>query len=489
MGEHRMKLLLLISLLFPAAANAGSYYALGQWASSATVTVNGSSYVGDSTSTGTVTAAIIGSSTDAALSGFTPNGSSAVLASTGIFTSRIFIGQVPDTNISKHLLPVPLNIYGGQDYGAGDSIQIHGSLGLTTTYGLIDVSDSVQALRLGYYNGVTLKTVWVDGQLGVHTGTPAYDLDVAGAGRFTGQAIIQGSGTVQGPFNVATSTFAVLNGLVGVGTSSPGALLDVHGDGSTIDGANNIQLRVQGIAHQANIMLESPASITGTSLLIFGFPGAASQGFGSEMESTAAVVYANGTEYVRVSSTGLVGIGTTNPGSKLTVYNGDIRLSTSTGSNGVIFQDGSKQITAAPGSLSNAIRLQSSGYTTVGTSSWTKLEMSSLIFETGAFSVDHSSTSVAQAPLVGVYRASCWATAHTAADGFVAMVEVYKNGVAISSNGQHIMGGGTYDDTPPHAEALVQLAVGDQITCYGWQNTGGNLSMGDGAMEMFYIGQ
>ena len=46
---------------------------------------------------------------------------------------------------------------------------------------------------------------------------------------------------------------------------------------------------------------------------------------------------------------GSVGIGTNTPTSKLTVFDGDIQVSTTGGSRGIIFQDGSKQITAATG--------------------------------------------------------------------------------------------------------------------------------------------
>ena len=42
-----------------------------------------------------------------------------------------------------------------------------------------------------------------------------------------------------------------------------------------------------------------------------------------------------------------VGIGTPNPASALSVFNGDIRISTNTGSRGIIFQDGTVQLTSA----------------------------------------------------------------------------------------------------------------------------------------------
>ena len=49
-----------------------------------------------------------------------------------------------------------------------------------------------------------------------------------------------------------------------------------------------------------------------------------------------------------VVSTGNVGIGTAAPESRLHVKDGDIRISTTTGSRGIIFQDGTVQTTAIP---------------------------------------------------------------------------------------------------------------------------------------------
>lgn len=52
-------------------------------------------------------------------------------------------------------------------------------------------------------------------------------------------------------------------------------------------------------------------------------------------------------EWMRIDETGDVGIGTTDPQSRLHVSNGDIRISTTAGSRGIIYQDGSTQ-TRAP---------------------------------------------------------------------------------------------------------------------------------------------
>ena len=49
---------------------------------------------------------------------------------------------------------------------------------------------------------------------------------------------------------------------------------------------------------------------------------------------------------VVVSTSGNVGIGTTNPLNKLVVLNGNIQISTTTGNRGIVFQDGTTQLTA-----------------------------------------------------------------------------------------------------------------------------------------------
>jgi len=87
--------------------------------------------------------------------------------------------------------------------------------------------------------------------------------------------------------------------------------------------------------------------------------------------SSATITYTNGTNAgLTVSSgvvvsTGNVGIGTAAPESRLHVKDGDIRISTTTGSRGMIFQDGTTQTTAASASPSGHSVFTANGTFTV----------------------------------------------------------------------------------------------------------------------------
>ena len=72
---------------------------------------------------------------------------------------------------------VKVNIF-AQDDPAFDSIRIHGSNAASNEYGIINVSDSGQYERLGYFNGSGMGTVFLDGNTGVGTMTPEQELSV-----------------------------------------------------------------------------------------------------------------------------------------------------------------------------------------------------------------------------------------------------------------------------------------------------------------------
>ena len=72
--------------------------------------------------------------------------------------------------------------------------------------------------------------------VGVNTTSPAYALDVAGAGRVSQQAIVDGTMTVAGSaFSVGGSTLAIAAGKVGVGLSNPQGTLEIY------SGVNNYE--------------------------------------------------------------------------------------------------------------------------------------------------------------------------------------------------------------------------------------------------------
>lgn len=72
-----------------------------------------------------------------------------------------------------------------------------------------------------------------------------------------------------------------------------------------------------------------------------------------------------GTSSLAVAA-GKVGIGTASPSSRLELVDGDIRITTTTGSRGIIFQDGTTQVTAGVSGTFNAPAVFNSSLTVNG---------------------------------------------------------------------------------------------------------------------------
>lgn len=66
----------------------------------------------------------------------------------------------------------------------------------------------------------------------------------------------------------------------------------------------------------------------------------------------------------------IIGVGTPSPVSKLTISDGDIRISTTTGSRGIIFQDGSSQTTSAQPAVFSSTYAIITADTALGTDPW-----------------------------------------------------------------------------------------------------------------------
>src|SRR5713101_1630293 len=134
------------------------------------------------------------------------------------------------------------------------------------------------------------------------------------------------------------------NGNVGIGTTSPGAKLDVSGSTFlqyvTLSDATSygaISFRETGGSSKGHIGMTGSGS--GSTYI-----GGANAFQIWNGQNTPMVFGTNGTERARIDASGNVGIGTTTPGYKLDVA-GRIRSS----ADGFMFPDGTVQLTASPG--------------------------------------------------------------------------------------------------------------------------------------------
>ena len=251
------------------------------------------------------------------------------------------------------------------------------------------------------------NTIWIgtsNVRVGISTSTPQYTLDVQGGIRSSGQIISQGSITVQGSgFSVGRSTFVVGNGSVTI------QLMDIYGSTLSlrdntlylrtnaavaalyIDSAFVMEQRSNGptadnssFAMQnrtvvgepvgdKGLVLRSPGGywfeIQGTQTLwalnistnqnvSIGEPSVGATTIARSTFSPLSKLVVNGNQSIGMNYNdiaaptdgliveGSVGVGQDAPSSKLHVADGDIRITTTTGSRGIIFQDGSTQSTA-----------------------------------------------------------------------------------------------------------------------------------------------
>ncbi|MDE2079676.1 MAG: hypothetical protein KGI73_04835, partial [Patescibacteria group bacterium] len=221
-------------------------------------------------------------------------------------------------------------------YKSGGILQIQGSAG--NTVGGTATQNSYLAVNL------------TSGNVGIATTSPAYTLSVNGQGTFNGN-VLHGIGTPAASTDAANKSYVdtLVNGgggtawtvsgsdtyvnpttqNVGIGTTSPGARLDVEGGGIISAGAMYLN---GSSVNSGNTSLILNNGLSGeTYALTAGIPNVAQTGF--SISKLTGYSYGGG---IQTSSTpiftingGNVGIGTTNPHQSLEV-NGNIRLTPTT---------------------------------------------------------------------------------------------------------------------------------------------------------------
>ena len=213
----------------------------------------------------------------------------------------------------------------------------------STVKGNISVNEGVTGQPLEI-NSATSNNVVIatgGGNVGINALSPSYPLDVSGnmrVGSSTGYAFIQygsdststdnwhlgseGDGTFRfynGVIGAGSEKMRITSGgNVGIGTSSPDRLVHIQkGNAGSAVSDNNTVLMVENSNH-AIIQMASPNTVSNR--ILFGDPQDADAGrltYDHNIDAFDIVV--NGSEAMRITSSGNVGIGEAAPGNKLVV--------------------------------------------------------------------------------------------------------------------------------------------------------------------------
>ncbi|MFH0855786.1 MAG: hypothetical protein V1869_04695, partial [Candidatus Omnitrophota bacterium] len=192
-------------------------------------------------------------------------------------------------------------------------------------------------------NATEKMRINMDGYVGIGTTAPAYDLDVAGDIRTTGSIYAPSGGSTQGYWKLTGSyLYPTSTGYnVGIGVTNPTQKLTVTG---------SVDASVQFLG-QASDTITAPS---------FSWTGDTNVGMYRPTTDTIAFTTA-GTEKVRLTSGGYLGIGTTGPSSGLQVSNGGAILGSKTltanDQNDVVLFSDSAGSAAQSGAYYNKLKL------------------------------------------------------------------------------------------------------------------------------------
>jgi len=190
--------------------------------------------------------------------------------------------------------------------------------------------------------GTTPKLFWDASaeSLGIGTTSPAEALHIAPA---SGNAIFRLEGALAEYWNLIGATndkfiisnetdgnvFAIENGNVGIGTTSPGYLLHVSNSNSGGDVAASINNPSNSTNGSATLRL-STSTIATRGAFIRGLSTSAS-GQPTDLLFGTGGAYQDATEAMRIDSSGNVGIGTSSPSGNLHVEGGEVFFTSTTG--------------------------------------------------------------------------------------------------------------------------------------------------------------
>ncbi len=237
----------------------------------------------------------------------------------------------------------------GSDWITALSMDQFTNIGIGTTTSAVSSRLTVQALpgasafSVASSTGASLLYIAANGNVGIGTNNPDADktLTVIGQGRFSSSLTVNANFSSGGYVAAGTDLYVARNsyltGLVGIGTSTPVYNLDVFANANTQKGISvtnastgtSAQARVDLYNNLGSVQSGNGASLFLTSSNYSPSSYANALGFWN-YQNGPVIIAANNTEAMRVTATGNVGIGTSNPSGKFEVFDSnDVGMSSS----------------------------------------------------------------------------------------------------------------------------------------------------------------